>query len=98
MDDSSIISRKKGNGRIKLEVWKYDDGSYDYSFAYINHRICCKDNGRVLGYDKKRKEGSHGEPHKHYMGKRIECNELPMAQVIDIFQNEWEKIHNENRN
>ena len=35
-----------------------------YSLAYINHRRCALDNGRVLGHD-----DSHGYHHRHFMGK-----------------------------
>lgn len=35
-----------------------------YSLAYINHRRCAVDHGRVLGYD-----DSHGYHHRHFMGK-----------------------------
>jgi len=49
---------------LKEEVWQTVDGEVvRYSLAYINHRICGVDNGRVLGYD-----NSHEYDHRHFMG------------------------------
>jgi hypothetical protein len=49
---------------LKEEVWQTEDGQVvHYSLAYINHRICGVDNGRVLGYD-----NSHEYDHRHFMG------------------------------
>jgi hypothetical protein len=34
------------------------------NLAYINHRVCGVDNGRVVGYD-----NAHGYHHRHLMGQ-----------------------------
>src|ERR1700683_3049714 len=44
-------------------VADWDGEVVRYSLAYINHRICGVDNGRVLGYD-----NSHEYHHRHFMG------------------------------
>ncbi len=50
--------------KLKEEVWTTENGQVvRYSLAYINHRICGVDNGRVLGYD-----NSHNYHHRHFMG------------------------------
>lgn len=60
-----ILPKRRGGGLIKIEVWEDAAGSLvKYSLAYINHQICGKDNGRVLGYD-----NSHGYHHKHFFGE-----------------------------
>jgi hypothetical protein len=49
---------------LKEEVWQTEDGQVvRYSLAYINHRACGVDNGRVLGYD-----NGHNYHHRHFMG------------------------------
>ena len=47
-----------------------------YNLAYINHRICGADNGRVLGYD-----NAHGYHHRHFMGA-VEAVELDNYKAI----------------
>lgn len=51
VDDSFSISRKRGNGILRREVWVDDAGRVvRYNLAYINHALYVGDNGRVLGY------------------------------------------------
>ena len=58
------LTRPRKGAKLKEEVWQTDDGQVvRYSLAYINHRICGVDNGRVLGYD-----NSHNYHHRHFMG------------------------------
>ena len=59
-----VLTRPRKGAKLKEEVWETeDDQVVSYSLAYINHRICGVDNGRVLGYD-----NSHQHPHRHFMG------------------------------
>ena len=57
-----VLTRPRKGAKLKEEVWETeDDQVVSYSPAYINHRICGVDNGRVLGYD-----NSHHHP--QFMG------------------------------
>ncbi|OQX62527.1 MAG: transcriptional regulator [Anaerolinea sp. 4484_236] len=60
-----ILPKRRGGGLIKIEVWENKEGELvKYSFAYINHQISSKDNGRVIGYD-----NAHHSHHKHILGE-----------------------------
>ena len=62
VDEAHHISRRRGNGQLRREVWIGDDGKVSrYNLAYINHELCAVDNGRVVGYD-----NQHGYHHRHY--------------------------------
>ena len=56
-------SAKDGCQVERRSVETEDGQVVSYSLAYINHRICGVDNGRVLGYD-----NSHEYHHRHFMG------------------------------
>jgi hypothetical protein len=59
-----VLPRPRKGAKLKEEAWETEDGEVvRYSLAYINHRICGVDNGRVLGYD-----NSHNYHHRHVMG------------------------------
>jgi len=59
-----VLTRPRKGAKLKEEVWETEHGRVvSYSLAYINHRICGVDNGRVLGYD-----NSHEYHHRHFMG------------------------------
>ena len=64
VDVAYVLPRPTKGSILKEEVWQTEDGQVmQYSLAYINHRICGVDNGRVLGYD-----NSHNYRHRHFMG------------------------------
>ena len=64
VDKEYVLTRSRKGAKLKEEVWETEDGQVvSYSLAYINHRICGVDNGRVLGYD-----NSHEYHHRHFMG------------------------------
>ena len=49
---------------MREEVWQDSTGKVvRYSLAFIDHHMCQKDNGRVLGYD-----SAHGYHHRHWVG------------------------------
>ena len=53
VDEVHHISKRRGNGQLRREVWIDDDGKVSrYNLAYINHELCAVDNGRVVGYAK----------------------------------------------
>jgi hypothetical protein len=65
VDEEYRLSAKPRKGaKLRREVWQSKDGKVvRYNLAYINHGICGRDNGRVLGYD-----NSHDGHHRHSMG------------------------------
>ena len=63
IDRSFMVSRKRGDGTLRYEVWQDNGVVARYNLAYINFLVCQEDNGRVLGYD-----NSHDDHHSHFMG------------------------------
>ena len=76
-------------------MWQTDDGQVvRYRLAYINHRICGVDNGRVLWYD-----NSHNYHHRHFMGAVVSVEFDSYEALHDRFQNEvFELWKEEERN
>ena len=65
VDETHVISSKKGNGLLRREVWvNANNVVTHYNLAYINHQLFNGDNGRVLGFD-----NAHNYHHRHYYGK-----------------------------
>jgi hypothetical protein len=58
-----VLPRPTKGAILKEEVWTAGGEVVHYSLAYIYHRVCGVDNGRVLGYD-----NSHDYHHRHFMG------------------------------
>lgn len=90
------LKPKSGGGLLSYEVWGYKEKGKivvtRYALAYINHTICQKDNGRVLGFD-----NAHNYHHRHYMGK-VEAVEFESYEAtLDRFQQEWSEIINQLR-
>ena len=88
-NESFQIPQARGNGILKREVWVDTSGGVTrYSLAYINHRLCRVDNGRVIGYD-----NSHGHHHRHYFGRK-EATEFTSYEDIERqFEEEWRTLH-----
>jgi len=64
VDETAEVRCANSPGIIREEVWQDSKGNVvKYNLAFINHHLCAKDNGRVLGYD-----NNHGENHRHYAG------------------------------
>lgn len=84
-DVSTTLSKKRGNGILRREVWVDGKGKVvRYNLAYINHEIFQGDNGRVIGYD-----NAHGFHHRHCKGK-VETVEFVSVEAIeDRFQADW---------
>ncbi|MCS6785621.1 MAG: DUF6516 family protein [Thiobacillaceae bacterium] len=85
IDETFILSRKRGNGLLRREVWVDEHGRVvRYNLAYINHAIYSGDHGRVVGYD-----NAHGHHHRHYMG-RVEPVEFVSFEDIEArFEQDW---------
>ena len=80
------VSRKRGNGVLRREVWVDDSTGtvIRYNLAYINHNIFAGDNGRVLGFDNK-----HGFHHRHFKGTVQEVNFESFEATEQCFADEW---------
>ena len=71
-DIEAIVSCAAGPGKIREELWIDENKNVvRYNLAFINHFMCQRDNGRVLGYDM-----AHRYHHRHYMGQ-VEEIEFP---------------------
>ncbi len=85
VDESFTISRKRGNGLLRREVWVDREGRVvRYNLAYVNHAINSGDNGRVLGYD-----NAHGYHHRHYMGVVEEVKFVSLEDIEMRFEQDW---------
>jgi ligand-binding sensor domain-containing protein len=88
-DECSTLSKSKGNGQLIRKVWIDTNKKITrYSLAYINHKLCHVDNGRVLGYD-----NAHGYHHKHYMGDIEAIKFINFEEIEKHFQNEFEVLY-----
>ncbi len=87
-DVATRLSKKRGNGILRREVWVDGKGKVvRYNLAYINHDIFQGDNGRVLGYD-----NAHGVHHRHYKGK-VEAVEFQgFGNIEERFEAEWLRL------
>ncbi len=85
------LKQKSGGGLLRYEVWGYQERGKTvvtrYNIAYINHDVCHRDNGRVLGYD-----NAHGYHHRHYMGGIEPCEFVSYEATVERFQHEWQDI------
>ncbi len=89
-DERYFLSKKKGNGQIRREVWVDEKGKVTrYNLTYINHRTFQGDNGRVLGYDNK-----HGSHHRHLMGTTNAIKFSSLEELEEQFDKEWNKLRN----
>jgi len=85
VDDTLSISRKRGNGLLRREVWVDEQGRVvRYNLAYINHAISQADNGRVVGYD-----NAHGYHHRHYMGVVESVAFISFEDIEERFEQDW---------
>ena len=84
-DDTHHISRHRGNGLLRREVWVDKDGRITrYNLAYINHDVSQADNGRVIGYD-----NAHGFHHRHYFGLVEAVEFVSFEDVEQRFERDW---------
>lgn len=89
VDDTVKLPEKHGNGTLKIQVSVDERGDLGrYSLAYINHRLCNIDNGRVLGYD-----NSHGYHHRHYMGEEKPIEFESYEAIAEQFDKEWRALY-----
>lgn len=85
IDETFSVSRRRGNGLLRREVWVDRDGRVvRYNLAYINHAIHSGDNGRVIGYD-----NAHGFHHRHWMGVVEEVDFVSFEDTEARFEQDW---------
>ncbi len=85
VDETFTISRKRGNGLLRREVWVDPHGKVvRYNLAYINHSLFSGDNGRVIGYD-----NAHGHHHRHYMGNVDPIEFISFEDIETRFEQDW---------
>lgn len=66
------------------EVWEDCRGRVvKYNLAFIHHRACQQDHGRLLGYD-----NAHGRHERHFMGKAQAVQFVGYEQTLKRFQDE----------
>ncbi len=78
-----MVSRKRGNGTVRYEVWEDNGVVTRYNLAYINHLIFSGDNGRVIGYDNKL---GH---HRHFKGAIEPVDTMSFVEIEERFKQEW---------
>jgi hypothetical protein len=86
IDRSFSVSRKRGNGTIRYEVWQANGVVTRYNLAYINHLIFAGDNGRVVGYDNK-----HGH-HRHHLGVVEPVSYNRFEEIEQRFEQDWQAV------
>ena len=90
------LKPKSGGGLLNYETWGYVKKGVTvvtrYNLAYINHSICRRDNGRVLGFD-----NAHGYHHRHYMGEVEAVEFVSYEATQERFQQEWLEIVNQRK-
>ena len=85
IDESHVISTKKGNGILRREVWVDEKGRVTrYNLAYINNRLFNGDNGRIIGFD-----NAHGYHHRHYYGQVEAVSFISFEETEILFEKEW---------
>lgn len=85
VDETFTISRKRGNGILRREVWVNQHGQVvRYNLAYINHGLHSGDNGRVVGHD-----NAHGSHHRHHMGMVESVAFVSFEDTEARFEQDW---------
>lgn len=85
IDETLTISRKRGNGLLRREVWVDGHGRVvRYNLAYVNHALCQADNGRVIGYD-----NAHGYHHRHCLGRVEPVAFISFEDIEARFEQDW---------
>lgn len=91
IDESHVISTKKGNGILRREVWVNDLGVVTrYNLAYINLRLFHGDNGRVIGFD-----NAHDFHHRHYFGTVEAVVFTSFIETEILFEQAWLALRSE---
>ena len=87
IDETSYLTGKRRGACLREEVWYEGHQVVKYNLAYINHRRCLVDNGRVLGFD-----NSHDYHHRHYMGRVAKIEFPGYDALLSRFQDELQEL------
>ena len=88
VDETTQVRCALGKGTIREEVWQDSRGGVvKYNLAFINHALCAKDNGRVLGYD-----NSHGDHHRHFAGAEENFAFISYERLLKQFLDEVREL------
>ncbi len=88
MDETTQVRCALEKGLIPEEVWQDSRGTVArYNLVFINHAICARDNGRVVGYD-----NSHGDHHRHFAGAREKFAFTSYQKLLERFLNEVREL------
>lgn len=84
VDETHEISRRRGNGKLRRELWVDANGKVvRFNLAFINRDIHRGDNGRVLGYD-----SQHGIWHRHHLGDVSPVESRSFEEIEARFESE----------
>jgi len=93
VDETHEISRRRGNGKLRREIWVDADGKVArFNLAFINREIHRGDNGRVLGYD-----SQHGVWHRHFLGEVSPVATTGFDEIEAMFEAEVGRYLKRNR-
>jgi hypothetical protein len=88
VDETTQVRCVLGNGVLHEEVWQDPGGAVvRYNLAFINHALCAKDNGRVLGYDNR-----HGDHHRHFVGAEEKVAFITYEKLLERFLKEVREL------
>ena len=88
VNETTQVRCALGKGVICEEVWQDSRGVVvKYNRAFINHVLCGRDNGRVLGYD-----NNHGDHHRHFAGAEEEVAFISYAKLLERFLKEVREL------
>ena len=88
VDETTQVRCALGKGIIREEVWQDSRGAVaKYNLAFINHALCAKDNGRVLGYDNR-----HGDHHRHFAGAEEKFAFISYEKLLRQFLDEVREL------
>ena len=88
VDETTQVRCALGKGLIREEVWQDSRGAVaKYNLAFINHALCARDNGRVVGYD-----NSHGDHHRHFAGTEEKFAFISYEKLLERFLNELREL------
>ena len=88
VDETTQVRCALGKGLIREEVWQDSRASVvKYNLAFINHALCARDNGRVVGYD-----NSHGDHHRHFAGAEEKFAFISYERLLERFLYEVQEL------
>jgi len=91
VDETTQVRCALGKGLIREEVWQDSRGAVaKYNLAFINHALCARDNGRVVGYD-----NNHGDHHRHFAGAAEKFAFISYKGLLERFLDEVRELRQE---